>query len=130
MKEPEPVGGMVKEASCWPLSVFQQVGELDAVIGEHGVNAIRTASTSVSRKAEAARISARSTSSTTANFDVRSDGYKQVELSFAYFNLGQANVEEAFWIGVVLLPARLVPLDLRQTADAMSLHKSMKRRAS
>jgi hypothetical protein len=40
MNETEPVEGMAAEACGWPLAVLRQVGELDTVIGEHGVDAI------------------------------------------------------------------------------------------
>ncbi len=41
MKETEPVEGMATEARRRPLAVLGQIGELDAVVGEHGVDAIR-----------------------------------------------------------------------------------------
>ncbi len=40
MKETKPVEGMATEARGWSLPVLGQIGELDAVIGEHGVDAI------------------------------------------------------------------------------------------
>jgi hypothetical protein len=58
------------------------------------------------------------------------DGYEEVELAFGGSHLGQVDVEEADRIGVELLGARLVPLDLRQAADAMAFQATMKRRAS
>ena len=39
--ETEPVEGMATEACGWPLPVLRQVGELDAVVGEHGMDAVR-----------------------------------------------------------------------------------------
>jgi len=32
---------MATDARCWPLPVLRQIGELDAVVGENGVDAIR-----------------------------------------------------------------------------------------
>ena len=40
MNETEPVKGMATEACGWSLAVLRQIVELDAVIGEHGVDAI------------------------------------------------------------------------------------------
>lgn len=40
MNETEPVEGMAAKACRWFLAVLRQIGELDAVIGEHGVDAI------------------------------------------------------------------------------------------
>lgn len=71
MQEADPVEGMASEACGWSLAVFRQIGELDALVGQHGVDASGTASNSALRKAAAARMSTFSTSSTTANFEVR-----------------------------------------------------------
>src|ERR1700679_2924561 len=40
MNEAEPVEGVSAEACGWPLAVLRQVGELDTVIGEHGMDVI------------------------------------------------------------------------------------------
>jgi hypothetical protein len=67
-----PIEGMAAEAGGWPLAILGKVGELDSVVGEHGVDTVGTAAMSASRKVVAVRISAFSTSSTTANLEVRS----------------------------------------------------------
>ena len=36
----DPVEGMSTQPSGWPLAILGQVSELDAVVGEHGVDAI------------------------------------------------------------------------------------------
>ena len=41
MKGTEAVEGVATEACGWSLSVFRQIGELDSVVGEHGMDAIR-----------------------------------------------------------------------------------------
>jgi hypothetical protein len=41
MKKTEPVEGMATEARGWSLPVLGQIGELDSVVGEHGMDAIR-----------------------------------------------------------------------------------------
>ena len=40
MKETEPVERMATQACRWLQPVLGQIGELDAVIGEHGVDAM------------------------------------------------------------------------------------------
>ena len=35
-----PVEGMAAEACGWPLAILRKVGELDSVVGEHGVDAV------------------------------------------------------------------------------------------
>jgi len=41
LNETELVEGMAAEARSWPLPVLRQIGELGAVVGEHGVDAMR-----------------------------------------------------------------------------------------
>jgi hypothetical protein len=36
-----PIEGMDAEAGGWTLAILRQVGELDSVVGEHGVDAVR-----------------------------------------------------------------------------------------
>jgi hypothetical protein len=130
MSETEPVEGMGPEACGWPLAVFRQVGELDTVIGEHGVDAVRNGFDE--------RFEERGSSLHVCFFDELDhselrgavDGYEQVELAFGGPDLGQVDMEEADRIGVELLPPGLVAFDLRQTADAVTLQTPMKGRAS
>ena len=42
MMETEPVKGMAEEARRWPLPVLRQIGELDTVVGEYDMDAIRS----------------------------------------------------------------------------------------
>jgi hypothetical protein len=54
------------------------------------------------------------------------DGYEQVELALGGSHLGQVDMEEANRIAFKLLLARLIALDLGQTAYTMSLQAPMK----
>jgi hypothetical protein len=36
-----PIEGMAAEAGGWPLAILRKVGELDSVVGEHGVDTVR-----------------------------------------------------------------------------------------
>ena len=72
VQKTDSVKRVTAEARRGSLAVLGQVGELDAVIGEHYVNSIGMAVIRAWRNAAAARMSARSTSSTKANFEVRS----------------------------------------------------------
>jgi hypothetical protein len=54
------------------------------------------------------------------------DAYEQVKLAFIGLHLGDNDVEEAYWVALVLLALRLVPFDIRQARDAMSLQAPMK----
>jgi hypothetical protein len=126
MEATEPVEGMATETGSWPLSVLRQIGELDAVVGEHGVDAIWNCFHE--------RVEERGGRSHVGSFhefhdsELRCavDGYEQVELALGGPHLGQVDVEEADLIAVELLLTRLIALDLGQTAYAMSLQAPMK----
>ena len=129
MDAADAIEGVSSEARSWSLAVLRQVGELDSVVGEHGVDAVRNG---FNERLEEGR------SGPHVGFfdefdhsELRSpiNGHEQVELAFGGPHLGQVDVEEADWIGVELLSARLVALNFGQAADAMTLQASMKRRA-
>jgi hypothetical protein len=88
MKEAEPVEGVSTEACGWALTVLRQVGELDAVVGEHGVDAVRNSFDE--------RFEERGGGSHVGSFhqfdhsELRSpiDGDEQVELAFGGPHLG------------------------------------------
>ena len=126
MNEAEPVEGVPTEACRWSLAILRQVGELDPVVGEHGMDAIRNGLDECFKE--------RCRSSHICLFDefdhseLRGavDGHEQVELAFGGSHLGQVDVEEADRIGVELLPPGLVAFHVRQTADAMTFQTPMK----
>jgi hypothetical protein len=121
MKEAEPVEGMATEARGWSLPVLRQIGELDAVVGEHGVDAIRDCfDEGLEERGSGSHIG---TLHQFHDGELRGavDGDEQVELAFSGPHLGQVDMEEADRTGVELLPARPIALDLRQAADAMTL---------
>src|SRR5665213_2682827 len=130
MNETEPVEGMATEARGWPLPVLRQIGELDAVVGEHGVDAVWNGLDE--------RFEERCCGSHICFFnefddsELRGtvDGYEQVEIAFGGPHLGQVDVEEDDRIGVEFLPLRLVLFHVRKAADAMPLQATVKRRAS
>lgn len=106
------VEGVAAKTCGWSLPVLRQVGELDAVIGKHGVDAVWN------RFDE--RLEEGDGSSHICFFDefdhseLRDsvDGYEQLELAFSLSHLSQVDVEEADWTGVELLPARLIAFHL------------------
>ncbi len=126
MNETEPVEGMAAEACGWPLSVLRQTSELDALIGEHGMDAIRNGLDESFEE--------RCCGSLVWPFDEfdyselrgLGDGYEQVELALGGSHLSQVDMEEADRIGVELLPLGLVAFDIRQPTDAVTLQTPMK----
>ena len=77
VQKTDPMKRMSTKAGHWPFAVLRQVGELDSVIGEHGMDAVWDRFDKGSRKAAAARMSAFFTSSTTTNLEVRSMATKR-----------------------------------------------------
>jgi hypothetical protein len=52
---------------------------------------------------------------------------EQVELAFGSLNLGDIHVEEADRVALEALSLRLIPLDVRQTGDAVPLQATVQR---
>ena len=126
MNMADAVEGMAAEACGWSLAVLGQVGELDAVVGEHGVDAVRN------------RFNERFEEGGSGphicffdEFDHRElrgpvDGHEQVELALGRSYLSQVDMEEADRISVELLPASLIAFHIGQTADAVTFQTPMK----
>ena len=55
------------------------------------------------------------------------DGDEEMELAFLGPHFGNVDMEEADRVSLELLPRRLVPLDIWQLADAMTLEATMQR---
>lgn len=72
MNETEPAEGVATEARGWPLPVLRQIGALDAVAGEHGLDAIWNLFRRALQDCGGRLHIGFCTSSTTANFEVRS----------------------------------------------------------
>ena len=129
LKVADSVEGMATEACGWTLAILRQIGELDAVVGEHGVDAVWNGFDE--------RFEEGCGSSHVGFFDEFDhnelggsvDGHKEVELALRGSYFGQVDVEEADWIGVELLPERSVALDLWQATDAVAFQATMKGRA-
>lgn len=116
VQKTEPVEEMATEARGWPLPVLGQIGELDAVVGKHGVD---TGWNRFNERFEEGNGSPRIGFFHQFNDgELRGsvDGHEQVELAFGRSHLSQVDVEEADRIGVELLPARLIAFHLGQAA--------------
>ena len=130
VQQTDPVKRVSAKVGCWPFAVLWQVGELDAVIGEHGVDAVRNGCNE--RFEEGGSGPHVSLFDEFNHGELRGsvDGNEQVELAFGGSDFGQVDVEEADRIGVELLPPGLVTLDIGQTADAVTFQTPMQGRAS
>ena len=97
------------------------VGELDAVVGQHGVDCIWHRRQEVAQELGCSHFP-----SLFVEFDVSElrraiDRHEHVELTFGGTHLGDIDVEVADRIALELLLARLVPLDLGQAGDIVAL---------
>ena len=128
MPKTDPVKRMAAKAGRWPLAILRQIGELDAVVGEHGMDPIRD---SRDQRLEESRRSLHiGTFDQLHESELRSavDGHKEIELAFGGAHLGQINMEVADRIALELLPSRLAAaFHLRQPADAMPIQAAMQR---
>ncbi len=126
MKVAEPVEGMASEPCGRPLPVLRQVSELDAVVGEHGVNAVRNSFNERFEKGGGGSRICLFDEFDHSELRRSVDGDKQVEPAFGGSHFSQVDVEEADRVGVELLPGRQIALDLGQTAYAMTLQAPVK----
>src|SRR6201987_1980266 len=125
MPKTDPVKRMAAKAGRWSLAILRQIGELDAVVGEQGVDAIRN---SRDQSFEESRRSLH-----VGTFDqlheskLRGavDGHKEIELALRSPHFRQIDVGVADRIALELLPSRLAAFHFRQPADAMPFQTTM-----
>jgi hypothetical protein len=128
-KKANPVEGMSPPASRRPLTILGKVGELDSVIGEHGVDAIGDRCDQRSKKA--------GSGSHVGTLDQLDKGelrgsvncHEEVELGFGSPYFSQIDMEETDGIAIKPLGFRLAAFDLRQAADSMTKKATMQGRA-
>ncbi len=130
MTKTDAIEGMSTPSCRKPSTVLRQIGELDSVVGEHGVDAIRNGSDECFEEG-----SGRLHIGLFNEFDHSElrgpvDGHEEVELAFGRSHLSQIDMEEADRIAVELLPPGLVSLHLWQPADAMPFQTTVQRGAS
>ena len=93
MQQAGAIEGMAAKAGGWSLSILWKISELDAVVGEHGVNAIRNCS---DQRFEESRSSLHvSTLDQLHESELRNavDSHEEVELAFRGANFRQIDTE-------------------------------------
>ena len=113
----------------WALAVLGQIGELNAVIGEHGVDAVGNGFNERVEEGGSGPHIRLLDELAHSELGGPVDGHQQVKLAFGGPQLGQVDVEEADRIGVEFLPPGLVAFDVKQSAYAVTLQAPTKRRA-
>ena len=109
------------------VPIARLVGELDAVVGQDGVDAIGHGFQQMFEK-----LPGRSPVCLLDELSDRElagavDADEQVELAFGSLHLGNIDVEEPDWIAFEALTFGLVALDVGQARDAVSLQAPMQR---
>ena len=109
------------------VPVARLLGELDAIVGQDGVNAIGHGFEWVFQ--ELPRCPSISLADELAGCELAGavDTDEQVELALGGLHLGDVHVEEADRVALEALAFWLVALDVRQTGDAVPLETSMQR---
>ena len=100
-----PVKRMATKACGWALAVLGQIGELDAVIGKHGVDVIGNGCNQSLKKCR--RGAHVSTFNQFHEGELRGavDGHEQIQLAFCGAYLGQIDMKVADRITLELLPS-------------------------
>jgi len=91
----DAIEGMASEAGCRSLTVPGQIGELDAVVGEHGVDAVRNRFDEGFEEGGGGPHVCLFDEFDDGELGGAIDGHEQVELAFSRSHLGQVDVEEA-----------------------------------
>ena len=122
----EPVEGMATPSGRHASTVLGQVCELDAVVGEHGVDAVRNSFDERFKEGGSSPHVGLLYQFDDGELRGPVDGHEQIELAFGGPDLGQVDVKEADRISVKLLPFGLVAFHVRQAADAVTLQAPVK----
>src|SRR5579864_6102487 len=119
------------EAVAGDLAVAdaRQVGELEAVVGQHGVNPIRHPRDQVSQEACSGRPIGLLMQGNEGELGGAVDRHEEVELALLGTNLSNVDVEIADRVGLELALGWCVVVDLRQTRDPVTMQAAMQRRA-
>ena len=124
-----PIEGMATQHRSWPFAVLREVGELDAVVGEHRVDEVGHG---VDQGVEegCCRLGVGAFDELHEG-ELRGpvDGNEEVELAFGGSHFGDVDVEVADRVALEGLLRRLVALDLRQPADAVAQEAAVQGRA-
>ena len=121
----DPVGFADHVEAHWPgidgITVPGLLGELDAIVGQDGVDLVRHGLKHVLQELPG-RLSVSCCNELSDGKLGRSvNAHKEIELAFGRLHLGDVDMEEPYGVALELLSLGLVALDIRQARDAVSL---------
>jgi hypothetical protein len=102
-------------------------GELDAVVGQHGVDAVGHGLDQVAQEPGGLHLPCAVHEADEGELARAVDGHEQTQLALPGADLGQVDVEVADGVGREALLLGLVALDFGQPADPMPLEAAMQR---
>lgn len=114
-------------AGRWPAGVARCEAELDAVVGEHSVDAVWQGGDEGFDEGGGCDAGGALDQLDGGELAGAVDGDEQVELALGGLRLGDVDVEVADGIGLEGLPGWLAALDFWQSGDAVALHAAMQR---
>jgi hypothetical protein len=129
MGKTDPVKRVATKASRWSLSILRLVGKLDAVVGEHGMDAIRNSRDQGLQEGRGCSHIRTLDHCHESKLGGAVDGYGEVEFAFRGAHFRQIDMKVADGIALELLSSRLPTFYFRQPADAMPFQTAMQRRA-
>ena len=99
--------------------VVRHVGELDAIVGQHGVDGIRHSCDQVPQELGSDHFTCLAMEFDEGELAGAVDGYEQPQLALGGLHLGDVDVEVADRVGLELTLGLLLAGHLRQSADAV-----------
>ena len=119
MPKTDPVEGVSAETSRGAFAIFGQIGELDPVVGEHGMNAIGNGCYQGQKKGCGCLHIGSFDQFHEGKLRSTVNGYKQIKTALGSAHLSQIDVKVANRITLEFFPAGFpVALHFRQSADA------------
>ena len=119
----DPVGFADHVETHWPgidgVAVPGFLGELDAVIGENGVDPIGHGFQQMLEELPGRLCVSRCNELSDDKFGRSVNAYKEIELTFSRLHLGNVDMEEADGVALELLALGLVAFDIRKAGDAV-----------
>ncbi len=127
MRKADPVKRMSTKAGSGPLTIFWQVGKLNSIVGEHGVDAVWDRCDKRFEKSGGSLHVGAFDQLHESELGGAVDGDEQIELAFGGAHPGQVDVEVADRIALEPLPFWPIAFGLRQPTDAVAQETAMQR---
>ena len=116
---------MASEPCCWSVTVLRKISELNAVVGEHSVDAVGDGLDQGFEEGGGCRHVRLHLQPHEGEFARSIDRHLKAQLAFRCADFSEINVEEADRIALEARLGRLVVFDIREPRDPMALQTAM-----